>query len=166
MNTVIRIVAGRERRLLILSGILVLFLMVTAVAWAQSASMTRGDIDEFLDGEARYDDIAGHATMIRAPGGKTNVTIHVTGLAPSQTYPSHVHNAPCSEGGGVHYKHDPIGSSEPPNEIWLNFTTNAAGIGNSQTQAAFWARDDAQAIVVHDYTDLAKVACADLVPVP
>lgn len=166
MNAVLSSAAGRQKRLLLSGGILLLLLTVSAAAWAQGAMVTRGDLDEFLDGEVRYEDIAGQATMVRAPGGATNVSLHVTGLEPNQSYPAHVHNAPCAAGGGVHYKHDPNGSSAPPNEIWLAFTTSAAGVGNSQAQAAFWARDDAQAIVIHDTGDAAKVACADLTPLP
>ncbi|MCC6190425.1 MAG: hypothetical protein IT318_15450 [Anaerolineales bacterium] len=52
---------------------------------------------------------------------------------------------------------------DPVNEIWPGFTTSEAGIGNGNAVKAFWARPEAQAVVIHD-VDGARIACADLLP--
>lgn len=144
---------------------ILLLLAAHGLAWADGAIVTRGDFSEYLAGVTRYDEISGQATMIRLPTDRTTVQIQVSGLAPHQTYPTHVHNASCADGGGGHYMHDPAGPVEPPNEIWINFTTNNDGHGQNRSEGSFWARPEAQSIVIHDYSDSARVACVDLTPV-
>jgi hypothetical protein len=73
-----------------------------------------------------------------------------------------VHNAPCAVGnGGGHYQHVVGGPVDVANEIWPGFTTNASGHGNGHAANDFWARPEAQSVVIHD-TDGARIACADL----
>jgi hypothetical protein len=74
-------------------------------------------------------------------------------------YAAHLHNAPCSAAnpGGGHYKDDPAGLSEPPNELWLSSTTdpkggitaNPAGVAHGAGSADCVARPEAHAIVIH-----------------
>jgi hypothetical protein len=112
--------------------------------------------------------ISGTAQMVRTPG-KTIVKIRVSGLKPGQTYAAHVHNAPCSSGGGSHYQHV-SGSADEANEIWLRsanssdgIKANAAGKARGNGTAAWVARADAQAVVIHHYGDSkVRVACAQL----
>ena len=48
--------------------------------------------------------LEGIATLYVDEGsGTTTVTVQVSGLAPSSTYPVHLHAEPCSAGGGGHY---------------------------------------------------------------
>ena len=49
----------------------------------------------------------------------------------------------------------------PPNEIWLGFTTNEAGIGNTNAIAYATAGPTAVSVVIHAPGG-AKIACADL----
>jgi hypothetical protein len=101
--------------------------------------------------------------MVRTADGRTIVSIHVEGLAPGTTYASHVHAKHCTdELGGAHYRFDPAGSSTPPNEIWPGpFTTNGAGVGNSDTIADGTAGESAVSVVIHGAGN-ARIACADL----
>ncbi len=91
--------------------------------------------------------------------------LYVEGLTPATDYIAHVHKLPCEENSaGTHYKHDPaIVEESEDNEIWLRFTTDAAGIGKSTTEKlGVIARMDAQAIVIHDPADGTKLSCANL----
>src|SRR4029079_5692828 len=75
-------------------------------------------------------------------GTSTNVTLEVTGLQPNRQYGAHAHTKPCGGDGkdaGPHFqfKPDPVTPSVDPayannvNEIWLDFTTDAAGAGRA-----------------------------------
>jgi hypothetical protein len=112
--------------------------------------------------------ISGTAQMVRTQSA-TIVKIRVSGLEPRQTYSAHVHNAPCSSGGGGHYQHV-NGSADEANEVWLKSANssdgvkaNAAGKARGKGTASWVARADAQAIVLHSFSDSkVRVACAQL----
>ena len=91
-----------------------------------------------------------------------NLSLH--GLHSNEKYPTHVHNLPCGEkGGGGHYQNEKGGKVDDVNEIWLTFTTDSIGMGSSQAHHGYYARQDAQSIVIHDSTsDKARIACIDL----
>jgi Cu-Zn family superoxide dismutase len=133
-------------------------LAATAAIAGNGAMTTSGTFSEFPLGDG---DIDGHATMVRVPSGKTIVSVHVTGLMANTTYGSHVHNAPCSTGGGGHYQDVVGGPVDNVNEIWPAFSTNAAGIGNGKAMNGFIARPEAQSVVIHAPGG-ARIACADL----
>lgn len=140
---------------------LVLSAAFAPVVFADSATVTRGDVHAFATGVGLP--ITGRAQMIRTADGRTIVTIHVEGLLPNTTYASHVHAAACAAGDADgHYRFDPAGAAAPPNEIWPGpFTTNDAGVGNADTIAAGTAGPGAVSVVVHAPGG-AKIACADL----
>jgi hypothetical protein len=147
------------RRLLALVAGVSLAATLAPMVLADGATVTRGDIHTFATGTAP---ITGRAQMVRTADGKTIVSIHVEGLAASTAYPSHVHKQACANGDADgHYKFDPAGAAAPPNEIWLNFTTNEAGIGNSDATAYATAAPSAMSVVIHAPGG-AKIACADL----
>ena len=112
-----------------------------------------------------YQGIRGAALLVRMKEVLV-ADLYVEGLTPSTEYIAHVHRLPCEENSaGTHYKHDPaIVEEREDNEIWLRFTTDAKGIGKTDTgQNGLIARMDAQAIVIHDPAeDGAKMACANL----
>jgi len=115
-----------------------------------------------------YTGIQGSALLVRTLAGGTQVSLQVTGLTASTLYPAHVHAAPCAQaGGGGHYKRDPsVADTVEANELWLPFTTDAAGVGVSWLEVlTHAARGDALSVVVHDpsVTGAPKMACADLV---
>ena len=137
--------------------------LLVGTASADGATVTRGDFTAFAAGPSLgYEDLAGHARMIRTASGSTIVKVHVTGLQPATTYGSHVHAAACDVGeADGHYKDDPDGPATPPNELWPGFTTDADGIGNGGDKAPWTARETAVSVVVHAPGG-AKIGCADL----
>lgn len=93
--------------------------------------------------------------------GQTTVELKVSGLLPNTKYGSHVHTKPCGAkpaDSGPHYQNekDPVTPSVDPkfanaqNEIWLDFTTDAAGAATA-TSTVRWEfrRGEANAIVIH-----------------
>ena len=113
------------------------------------------------------DDIGGGSIMFRSDrgGGRTAVFVHVRGLDPNRSYPTHVHNQPCSANppGGGHYQNVTGGPVDSVNEIWPTISTRANGTGFGYAVHAARARDDAMAIVIHnpDNTSI-RLACVDL----
>jgi hypothetical protein len=135
----------------------------TSPAGAHGATVTRGEFHSFAIGAGL--DIGGHAQMVRADDGHTQVTIVLSGLEPGVTYAAHVHAAPCAVGeADGHYKHDPAGAVTPPNEIWPGpITANPAGMASGRTVADFQAGPTAVSVVVHRPGPVPnKIACADL----
>jgi superoxide dismutase, Cu-Zn family len=94
----------------------------------------------------------------------STVTLAVTGLVPNRTYGAHAHQKACGPAAadsGAHFQHeaDPVTPSvdpafaNPANEVWLDFTTDAAGAGSvtaTQAEWAFTADRAAQSVVVHE----------------
>lgn len=129
---------------------------------ASGATVTSGDFTTLAIGVTRGYDISGHAHMVRTAAGSTVVAIHAQGLHPDTAYLSHVHQAPCSDNmGGGHYRFDPTGPAAPPNEIWLNFVSDDAGVGNQNATVDAVAGPTARSVVIHD-ADGKRIACADL----
>jgi hypothetical protein len=139
-------------------------------AFAGGAQVTRGEVGPFAaalsdPAYAQYQDVSGHAQMVRTADGKTIVAIHVEGLAPNTTYASHVHKQACGNGDADgHYKLDPSNpATVASNEIWPGpFTTDDEGVGNGWVKVDHHARAEAVAVVVHAPVTGAKIACADL----
>jgi hypothetical protein len=131
--------------------------------FASGGEVTRGSFHTYASGsDLGYNDISGHARMTRTASGKTLVSTHAAGLLPNTAYGVHVHNQACGDNnGGGHYQEVVGGSVDGYNEIWPQFTTNAAGVGNGTAVHAFYARPEAQAVVIHAPGG-ARIACADL----
>ena len=156
---------GRRTIELLIAGALVV--AMAAPASAGGAEVTTGDVVTLPGGMALGYEISGHAQMRRAPGdgGKTIVTVHLSGLDGNTTYPTHVHNAPCdaTPAGGGHYQHQVGGPVDSINEIWPVIATNAAGEGLGKAIHGHWARPDAMAVVVHYPANTSiRLACVDL----
>jgi superoxide dismutase, Cu-Zn family len=92
----------------------------------------------------------------------TSVTLAVAGLQPNRQYGAHAHTKPCGGDGkdaGPHFqfKPDPVTPSVDPayannvNEIWLDFTTDAAGSGRATSTVpwAFPADRRAASVIIH-----------------
>jgi Cu-Zn family superoxide dismutase len=93
--------------------------------------------------------------------GQTTVELKVSGLLPNTKYGSHVHTKPCGAkpaDSGSHYQNskDPVTPSVDPqyanaqNEIWLDFTTDAAGAATG-TATVKWEfrKGEANAVIIH-----------------
>ena len=112
-------------------------------------------------------DLRGRAVMIRfgRHGGQTIVGVHISGLDADTTYPTHVHNQPCSATppGGSHYQHEVGGAVDTVNEMWPTITTDRRGNGFGHAVHGHRARPDARSIVVHYPPDTSiRLACVDL----
>lgn len=94
--------------------------------------------------------------------GKTQVTLHVWGLQPNETYGAHAHVNACGALGsaaGPHFQYipDPVQPSvnpayaNPRNEIWLDLTTDDAGNGAAQTSVPWQFSPDrkAHSVIIH-----------------
>ncbi|WP_311137175.1 superoxide dismutase family protein [Streptomyces sp. I6] len=83
----------------------------------------------------------------------TVVRARVGGLRPGHAFGAHVHTAPCDAdpaGAGPHYQHRPAPGADPANELWLDFTADAAGEGNAETRHdRGLRRGGAQSVVLH-----------------
>jgi superoxide dismutase, Cu-Zn family len=102
------------------------------------------------------------AVQARSGDGTTTVTLAVRGLEPLRWYGAHVHSERCGErpeDSGPHFQYavDPTQPSvdpafaNPQNEIWLDFTTDEAGAGSTESTVAWEFPDDRRpgSVVVH-----------------
>lgn len=129
--------------------------------------VTHGHFETLPGGAELGYHVHGRAKMVRIDrdGGMTRVVVRVRGLGPDTTYPTHVHNQPCSAdpAGGGHYQDMMSGPIDPVNEIWPTITTDDRGRGYGSAVHGAWARDDAMSIVIHEPTNTKiRVACVDL----
>lgn len=112
-----------------------------------------------------HESLAGRATLDRSDAG-TVVDVSLTGVKPDTEIVGHVHTQPCAQDqGGPHFRFDPAGAAEPPNEIHLMFTSAADGSGGASASNPMIVPESARSVVVHEATsggDPVKIACADL----
>jgi superoxide dismutase, Cu-Zn family len=102
-------------------------------------------------------------TVAETDGG-TTVMLVVTGLQKVRPYGAHLHTRPCGKAAadsGPHLQHsaDPAASVSPPsvdpsyanptNEVWLDFTTDAAGSAQSSTTLDWVFDPKPRALVIH-----------------
>ncbi|MFF5082940.1 superoxide dismutase [Actinoplanes sp. NPDC000266] len=93
------------------------------------------------------------------------VRLTTSGLIPRRSYGAHLHTAPCTAApadAGPHYQHrkDPKTPSvnpsyaNPRNEIWLDFTADAAGAATvtSEQRWGFAAGTSPRSLVIHALT--------------
>ena len=160
-----------------LVGALAMMALCALPSAAGADSKARGTFQTLPEGAARGLEIEGFAQLGRDDAG-TRGKLVARGLEPGSTYAAHLHNAPCSAAnpGGAHYKHDPAGPAEPPNELWLSstegpkagITANPGGVAHGTGTADWVARPEAQSVVIHaippggSTAGGPKIACADL----
>lgn len=146
----------------------------------ESASVS-GELALVADAPAGYSKVSGEADLERSDGG-TTVSLDVSGLKPKTAYVAHLHTGGCDQAdpGGPHFQFDKGGSEEPPNEIHLEFTTDAAGEGHAEASSKREVPvGEAGSVVIHTAEDeephhemaafvheghshSEKVACAEL----
>jgi hypothetical protein len=113
-------------------------------------------------GTALYGSITGRAHLKISSDGESQVKLYVSGLKPSQSYGSHVHNGACESGGGGHYLDDTAGKDEAANGLFPLFKTNSDGVGRGDAKNKFIVRPDARSVVIHEPGTGERIACADL----
>lgn len=118
----------------------------------ETAVVVSGDFTPVADAPAGYSEVSGEADIQRPEKGGTVVSLSVTGLEPHNDYIAHLHTGGCDQAdpGGPHFQFEKGGSEEPPNEIHLEFTSDAAGEGKAQVSTD---RDvpvgEAGSVVIH-----------------
>jgi len=95
-----------------------------------------GQFEPVSGAAAEYQNLSGEATLTREDGG-TTASLALTGLEPDTPYVAHLHTGGCDQAdpGGEHFKFDPSGSDEPPNEIHLEFSANGDGSGKAEVSS-------------------------------
>jgi Cu-Zn family superoxide dismutase len=95
----------------------------------------------------------GHIHVTDANAGRTIVSLHVEGLPANRSFAAHLHRDPCSSAfGGPHYQAPtgtPAGLADPDHEVWLDFTTNAAGNAHTNVVVPFDILPGARSVVIH-----------------
>jgi Cu-Zn family superoxide dismutase len=96
--------------------------------------------------------------------GGTTVTLVVTGLQKTRAYGAHLHTRPCGaapadSGPHMQHSHDPAASISPPsvdpsyanpgNEVWLDFTTDAAGAARTSVTVDWTFDPKPRSLVIH-----------------
>ena len=156
---------NRSRRVAVTGGILVALLIgvpAGTAAGANGANVAKASgallpnpgfapnaidsVNPTIGGEARVHLVVG-------ADGRTLVTLHVKGLPAARSFAAHLHRDPCSTSfGGPHYQSPtgtPAAFATPLNEVWLDFTTNAAGNGRSLAVVPFEVLSGARSVIIH-----------------
>ena len=104
----------------------------TESAGDERAAVT-GEFVALAEAPAADFQVTGEAELERENGG-TVLSISVGGLEPKTAYIAHLHTGGCDQAdpGGPHFQFEKGGSEEPPNEIHLRFTSDAAGDGEAE----------------------------------
>lgn len=100
------------------------------------AEAVSGQFELISGAPAEDQGVSGEATLERADGA-TTVSLDASGLEPDTEYVAHLHTEGCdqAEPGGPHFKFDPTGGDEPPNEIHLEFSSDAKGAGEAEASS-------------------------------
>jgi hypothetical protein len=102
----------------------------------EESAVVSGQFAALAEGPAADFQITGEAELERSNGG-TVLSLDASGLEPKTQYIAHLHTGGCDQAdpGGPHFQFEKGGSEEPPNEIHLEFTSNAAGEGEAQARS-------------------------------
>jgi hypothetical protein len=108
----------------------------TTGATDQAEGPVSGQFAPVAGAPAGYSEVDGEAELTRSGGG-TTVSLSVTGLEPKGSYVTHLHTGSCDQAdpGGPHIQFEKGGSEEPPNEIHLEFSSNAAGEAEAEASS-------------------------------
>lgn len=122
---------------------------------ASSGETVSGSFEPIAGLPQPYENVTGEAELTRADG-KTTTAIRLDGLVANTKYMAHLHTGGCGgdDPGGPHFKFDPSGGEDPPNEIHLMFTTNGKGSGKAKvTVGKEVPAGEAGSVVVHTAGD-------------
>lgn len=123
----------------------------TETSGEESAAVS-GEFVSLAEEPAGDFQVMGEAELERSDSG-TAVSLDVSGLEPKTHYIAHLHTGGCGQPdpGGPHFQFEPGGSEEPPNEIHLEFTSDAAGEAEAQTRSKRQVpAGEAGSIVLHE----------------
>lgn len=125
------------------------------------AALRQGEFRVLPEAPADAPEVSGTAYLARTADG-TTLSVDLTGLEAGVDYTSHLHVEACEpDSGGDHFKFDPAGSDQPPNEVHLALTAADDGsVATTITNANPDSRG-ARSMVLHT-SNGTKFACADL----
>ena len=136
--------------------------LLTAPALAGGADVAHGDDVVRYDTFAFPTSATAKVHSTSTPGGRTTVTLTVTGLRPGVTYGAHAHTGECGTAGahaGPHWQlvADPVKPSvdpayaNPQNEVWLDVTTDETGAGTAvaRQEFAFPPAGRPRSVIIH-----------------
>jgi Cu-Zn family superoxide dismutase len=138
----------------------------SSAAGSESATADNGEVavagsfEPIVGVPQPYENVTGNATLVRGDG-ETRISIDLDGLVPRTKYVAHLHTGGCGgeDPGGPHFKFDPSGGEDPPNEIHLSFTSNGKGSGKAKvTVDREVPADAAGSVVVHTAGDAMTAA--------
>jgi hypothetical protein len=106
------------------------------------------------DAPSGYESLSGEATLERA-NNHTVTSLSLKGLKPTNAYVAHLHTGGCDQAdpGGPHFKFDPSGSEEPPNEIHLEFVSSGGGVAKASVTSDEVPLGEAGSVVLHGAGD-------------
>lgn len=108
----------------------------TTETGGEENAMVSGEFVTLAEEPAADFQITGEAELERSNGG-TVLSLDVSGLKPKSRYMAHLHTGGCDQAdpGGPHFQFEKGGSEDPPNELHLQFTSDAAGDGQATTSS-------------------------------
>ncbi len=125
---------------------------------APSPSPTPAEVAALPGAPTDAADLGGHVLL--SPD-RTAVTLELSGLEPAAMYMAHVHESACADdAGGGHFKFDPGGGDEHPNEVHFALTASQDGTATATETPAQPLPAGARSVVVH--SNGTKIACGDL----
>ena len=110
--------------------------------------------------EGPFDSATARLQLVGQATG-TKAVLHLRGIDPSvsgRTFGAHLHNAACATDqpllSGGHYNHDAHSGApkvviSDQTEVWLDFTVDASGAGDSSSVVRFTPTPGARSVVVH-----------------
>lgn len=143
-------------------------------AVAGAAGIFRGDLESLSPASSGLFDHATAQLVLVGHRDAATAVLMVHGVdrsAQGRTFGAHLHTGPCVPGNGAaagpHYNHSGV---VPPvvndqTEVWLDFTVNTGGSGQSVTQVPWVPQAGAHSVVVHELptasngTAGARLAC-------
>lgn len=123
----------------------------TTEGGGEETEAVSGQFERLAGAPTDYSEVGGEAELTRSDGG-TTVALSLAGLEPKTEYMAHLHTGGCGEAnpGGPHFQFKKGGSDEPPNEIHLEFTSNAAGEAEAEASSKREVpAGEAGSVVVH-----------------
>lgn len=123
----------------------------TTETGGEESEAVTGQFERLAGAPADYSKVSGEAELTRTDGA-TTVALSLTDLEPKTEYMAHLHTGGCGEAdpGGPHFQFKKGGSEEPPNEIHLMFTSNAAGKAEAEASSKREVpAGEAGSVVVH-----------------
>lgn len=140
-----------------------------AMAVGSTAIAAGTVINRFSDPLRDYDtasagpfDSATARLQLVGHGSGATAVLHVRGVDPSvsgRTFGAHLHNGACGTDqpllSGGHYNHDAHSGTTPvtvsdQTEVWLDFTVDATGAGDSSSVVRFDLVPGTRSVVIHE----------------